>query len=89
VCNQSVGLIARELEENGIATVTLNMFLELAEKVLPPRTVNVNFPFGAPFGDPDNKKLQLKVIKASLDMLDSCNTPGEINELPYNWRESN
>ncbi len=84
-----MGLIARELEKNGIATVTLNMFLELAEKVLPPRTVNVNFPFGAPFGDPDNKVLQLKVMRAALDMLDICDVPGKIKELPYDWRENN
>lgn len=64
------------------------MILQLTKKILPPRTINVNFPFGAPFGDPDNKELQLKVIRAALDMLDSCDTPGEIKELPYNWRES-
>ena len=82
-----MGLIARELEKNGITTVTLNMFLELAKRVIPPRTINIKFPFGAPFGDPNNKKLQLKVIQKALEMLENSNKPGEINELPYDWRD--
>lgn len=82
-----MGLIARELEKNGIATVTVNMFREVAELIIPPRTINVNFPFGAPFGDPNNKELQLKVINEALNMLEFTEKPGEIKDLPYDWRE--
>lgn len=87
ICNQSVGLIARELESNGISTVTLNLYLEIAKLVVPPRTVSVNFPFGAPFGDPNNKKLQLKVIRESLKMLEETKEKGRIKKLSYDWRE--
>lgn len=82
-----MGLIARELESNGISTVTLNMYLEIAELVVPPRTVSVNFPFGAPFGDPNNKKLQLKVIRESLKVLEETAEKGQIKQLSYDWRE--
>lgn len=82
-----MGLIARELESNGVSTVTLNMYLELAELVVPPRTLSVNFPFGAPLGDPNNKKLQLKVIRESLKMLEETEEKGKIQKLNYDWRE--
>ena len=82
-----MGLIARELEQKDISTVTLNMFLDIAKKVIPPRTIHVNFPFGAPFGDPHNRSLQLKIIRDSLSMLENSNKPGEIKNLPYDWRD--
>ncbi|MFO7815513.1 MAG: hypothetical protein R6V14_07235 [Halanaerobiales bacterium] len=75
------------MESNGISTVTLNMYLEIAEMVVPPRTVSVNFPFGAPFGDPNNKELQLKVIRESLKMIEETEEKGRIKELSYDWRE--
>jgi len=82
-----VGLIARELEQKDISTVTLNMFLDIAKKVIPPRTIHVNFPFGAPFGDPNNRSIQLEVIRESLSMLDKSKKPGEIKKLPFDWRD--
>jgi hypothetical protein len=82
-----VGLIAREVEQKDISTVTLNMFLDIAKKVIPPRTINVDFPFGAPFGDPNNRSLQMKVIRESLNMLENSKKPGEIKKLPFDWRD--
>ena len=82
-----MGLIARELEQKDISTVTLNMFLDIAKKLIPPRTIHVNFPFGAPFGDPNNRSLQLKIIRESLSMLENSNKPGEIKKLSFDWRD--
>ncbi|WP_143555691.1 hypothetical protein [Selenihalanaerobacter shriftii] len=80
-------MLARKLEENDIITVTLNMFLEVANLVQAPRTINTNFVFGAPFGDPGNTGLQLKVIKESLMSIKEIDEPGTIIELPYKWRQ--
>jgi len=82
-----VGLLARKLEENDIITVTLNMFLEVANLVQAPRTLSTNFVFGAPFGDPGNTELQLKVIKECLMSIKEIDGPGTIIELPYKWRQ--
>jgi len=63
VCNQSVGLIARFLEENGIPTVTLNMFKELGEYNQPPRIIFTDNEFGSPFGKPHDDEEQLSLVK--------------------------
>lgn len=71
----------------GIATVTLNMFYEVAEYVKPPRTVHTKFVFGAPFGDPGNRGLQRKVIEECLRSLAEDEQGGRIREVEYGWKE--
>jgi hypothetical protein len=44
MCNQTVNLVAAELERQGIATVALQLFREIAEAVRPPRALFVPFP---------------------------------------------
>tara|TARA_B100001559_G_scaffold80045_1_gene66480 strand:+ start:504 stop:809 length:306 start_codon:yes stop_codon:yes gene_type:complete len=89
VCNRSGGLIAREIEALGIPTVIIMMYKEMAGVVKPPRTVHVKFPFGRPMGEPNNKLQQKVIAQDALNVLHSCNTPGEIIELPYRWRREN
>lgn len=67
VCNQSVGLIARHLEANGISTVTLNMFKEVGELNQPPRILYTENEFGAPFGKPHDTVNQMKLVEACFD----------------------
>jgi hypothetical protein len=57
-----VGLIARVLEEAGIATVCIIMRREVAENVKPPRALFVKFPFGAPLGPAGDAETQRGVI---------------------------
>ncbi|ERJ10997.1 hypothetical protein [Haloplasma contractile] len=63
------------------------MFKEVAEYVRAPRTILTKFPFGAPFGNPDNKALQMAVLKECLTSLENEHKPGEIRILEYKWRE--
>ena len=67
VCNQSVGLVARHLEEHGIPTVTLNMFREVGEYTQAPRTVYTDHEFGAPFGKPHDDVTHLELIRECLN----------------------
>jgi len=69
MCNQSVGLIASIIEKAGIPTVGLSLLREVSEKVRPPRTLFVPFPFGYPLGKPNQPDLQHRVIAASLNLL--------------------
>jgi hypothetical protein len=69
MCNQSVGLIASVIEKAGIPTVGLSLLREVTEKVRPPRTLFVPFPFGYPLGEPNQPDLQHRVISASLALL--------------------
>ena len=71
MCNQTVGLIAAELERQGIPTVAIQLLRVVAEKVGPPRSLWVPFKHGYPLGEPDNPELQHKVIEAALSVLEN------------------
>ncbi len=70
MCNQTVGLIAAELERQGIPTVAIQLLRVVAEKVGPPRSLCVPFKHGYPLGEPGNPEMQHKVIEAALSMLE-------------------
>jgi hypothetical protein len=69
MCNQSVGLIASIIEKASIPTVSLSLLREIAEKVKPPRSLIVPFPFGYPLGAPDDAALQHEIIRSALSLL--------------------
>ena len=83
-----MGLIARVLEEAGIATVCIIMRREVAQNVKPPRTLFVRFPFGAPLGLADDVETQRGVILEALAVLTSTIEPGTIVDSPRAWKKT-
>ncbi len=81
-----MGLIARVLEEAGIATVCIIMRREVAENVKPPRALFVKFPFGAPLGPADDTETQRGVILEALSVLANATEPGMIVASPRAWK---
>jgi hypothetical protein len=73
MCNQTVGLLAAELERQGIATVTIQLLRSVAEKVRPPRALAVPFRHGFPLDKPNDAERQHAVIEAALRMLEDPN----------------
>ena len=71
MCNQAVGLVAAELERQGISTVTVQLLRSVAEKMRPPRALAVPFRHGYPLGLPDDPGHQHGVIEAALKMLEN------------------
>ncbi len=71
MCNQSVGLIAGVIEKAGIPTVGLSLLQMITKKVRPPRALYVPFPFGYPLGRPHDAKLQHRIIRVALGLLES------------------
>jgi hypothetical protein len=71
MCNQAVGLVAAELERQGVSTVTLQLLRSVAKRVRPPRALFVPFRHGYPLGEPDAPAHQHSVIEAALRMLES------------------
>jgi len=61
-----VGLVAAELERQGIATVAI----QLLREVRPPRALFVPFPHGYPLGRPDDAAGQRRVIVSALSLLE-------------------
>jgi len=62
-------VLARAIEESGVATTSISMVREHTEKVKPPRALFVPFPFGYALGRPDDPALQHRVLRAALDLL--------------------
>ena len=81
-----MGLIARAIEAEGIPTVIVMMFREVAEKTRPPRVAHVRFPFGRPLGEPGNADQQRVIIEDGLRLLDEAQEPGTLMALAYRWR---
>lgn len=70
-----MSVIQRQVEAQGISTVSISLFRGFAEKVQPPRALWVPFPFGRPLGAPNNKAIQRKVLFAMFDLLDRRQGP--------------
>lgn len=87
MCHQSVGLIARHLEANGIPTVTLSSARSITAAVRPPRSVFVDFPLGHTSGRPHAIDEQRAIVAAALRMAAEADWPGAIVDLPLEWDE--
>lgn len=70
MCNQAVGLVAAELERQGVATVAVQLLREVALRVRPPRALLVPFPHGYPLDAPGQPARQHAVIEAALRLLE-------------------
>lgn len=71
MCNQTVGLIAAEIERQGVSTVAIQLLRFVAEQVQPPRALFVPFRHGYPLGFPGDESGQIAVIKAALELLEN------------------
>jgi len=85
VCHQSVGLIARVVEEAGIPTLCMTSAMDITQAVKPPRAVFVNFPLGHQTGKPNQPDLQRSIVKDAMRAFETIDRPGTIVELPYVW----
>lgn len=64
-----MGLVAAELERQGISTVAVQLLRTITEEVCPPRALVVPYRHGFPLGRPNDPEQQHAVIRAALDLL--------------------
>lgn len=83
--HQTAGLVARVVEEQGIATVCVSTGRDLTRQVKPPRSVFVNFPMGNAFGRPHDADQQRRILKDALDMVQRDVAAGQVDDLAYDW----
>jgi D-proline reductase (dithiol) PrdB len=86
VCNQTAGIIARELERQGLSTVAAVTIKEVAQQVRLPRAVFINFPFGRTLGRAGEAALQASIVADMARALRTHERPGKIVDLPYKWQ---
>jgi hypothetical protein len=75
MCNQTVSLVAAEIERAGIPTVCQIYLKEAARRLRPPRALWVPFPHGYALGAPDDVLLQLSVLRETFALLDEPGPP--------------
>ena len=69
-----------------MTTIGVSIVREYTEKVKPPRSVFLRWPFGHPFGEPFNKNQQRAVLKEIFKAVESISEPGAIVDLPFRWK---
>lgn len=82
-----MGLVARNLEENGFSTIVLNVIPEFHREIGFPRTAAIGHPFGRPIGEVNDIKGQKDVLNSTLMALREIKEPGKIVHLPFSWPE--
>ena len=83
MCNQTVCLVAAELERQGVSAVVIQLLREVSERMRPPRALFVPFKHGYPLDMPSDPQRQHAVIEAALKLLeDPALTPPVLVDLP-------
>lgn len=59
---------------------------EQPERIRPPRAFVLKYPYGQPFGLPDDIDQQRTIVEDALQLLETVDAPGAIVEAPYRWR---
>ena len=87
MCHQTVSLVARHLESNGIPTVILGTARDIVAHCGVPRFAFVDFPLGNPCGRPYDRDMQAIIATAAIDHFEMASEPGSVVTLPYRWGE--
>jgi hypothetical protein len=82
-----VGLIQRVIESSGIATVGISINRPYTEKVKPPRSIFLRWPFGHPLGAPGRVGQQTAVMQEAFKALYSIESPGTIVDVDWPWHQ--
>ncbi len=85
VCHQTVGIVARHLEANGIATVVMGCAKDIVEHVGVPRFLFSDFPLGNSAGKPHDKASQAQTLELALRLLESAAGPQTTMQSPFRW----
>ena len=76
LCHQTLGIVARAIEQSGIPAIMLSVDPKTTDKTRPPRTAYYNGDFGAVAGKPNWREYQLRVLDESLRWMETFDQPG-------------
>jgi hypothetical protein len=80
-----VPVLARRIEAAGIPTVVLTMMPDVAQWLLAPRVVGVEFPFGHSFGMPGDDATHRRVLETAVTVLAGAPSAGTRVDLDLAW----
>jgi D-proline reductase (dithiol) PrdB len=76
LCHQTLGLIARGLEQSGIPTMLVSVDLITSDRSRPPRTAYYHGELGSVAGKPNWSEYQLRVLDEALRWIETFDQPG-------------
>lgn len=82
-----MSLIARYLEEHGVATVVMGAARDIVEHCGVARFVFTDFPLGSPCGEPWNVPQQRIIFQQALDLLANATAPRATREAGFTWSQ--
>ena len=85
MCHQTVSLVARYLEANGISTVVFGAARDIVEHVGVPRLVHTDFPLGSPCGEPHDAAQQREILEIGFKLLERAFLPRTTVQAPFRW----
>jgi len=88
VCHQTLSLVARMLEQDGIATVVMGCAKDIVEHVGVPRFLFSDFPLGNAAGRPNDRASQDATLDLALRVLESAPAPRTTVQSPLSWSAS-
>jgi D-proline reductase (dithiol) PrdB len=87
VCHQTVSLVGRHLEANGIPTVIIGSALDVVEHCGVPRFYFTDFPLGNPCGHPWQPDMQREIVRQALTLFETAKAPRTTIKAPHSWWE--
>ena len=85
VCHQTITLVARHLEANGIPTVIAGCAKDIVEHAGAPRFLWSDFPLGNSAGLPHDPASQARTMELALQVLESAVLPRTTAQSPLRW----
>ena len=85
MCHQTVSLVARHLEANGLPTVIMGCAKDIVEHCGVPRFLFSDFPLGNPAGRPFDLESQVQTLELALRVLESAPAARTIVQSPLRW----
>lgn len=85
VCHQTISLVARHLEANGISTVVMGCAKDIVEHAAVPRFLFSDFPLGNSAGKPHDLASQAFTLELALRVLESAPGPQTTVQSPLRW----
>ena len=87
MCHQTVSLVARHIEANGIPTVIMGCAKDIVEHCGVPRFLFSDFPLGNSAGRPFDVESQAATLELALRVLESAPAARTTVQSPQRWRD--
>ena len=87
MCHQTVSLVARHLEANGIPTAIMGCAKDIVEHCGVPRFAFSDFPLGNSAGRPFDLESQTQTLELALRVLETAPGPRTTVQSPQRWND--